>query len=256
MLAASSPAVAQTVPDGGEEAWSATLTVQTRADGVTRGCDNSGANRCAAHLTDPTFQIGTTTYTVVSVTGGTSALVITTRPALPWGRVAGWQLAINRGPSRGLSTYTARAESKSIIVSVSGYPFTAGESVKLTLYRPYEDVAAEDARKGASRSGACGSPNLEGLSAAKQAVQAESAEQGLWHCHGDGVYHRHPDWRYRHPAPGQTVRPTPDPNPVPPPPATAPSGAYTQQKTGAPAIKTEGFGNWHSHPDGRFHRHG
>ena len=246
ILAASRPAavaVAQT-PDGAEETWSTTLTVQTLANGITRGCSTSGTDRCATHLTDPTFRIGSRTYRVHSVRAGTAAIVIATTPALPQGRVAGWQLAINRGPSRGLSTYTTRAESISIVASVPGYPFTAGESVKITLYRPYADIAAEDARKAATRSGACGSPNLEGLSAAKQAVQAESAAKGLWHCHGDGVYHRHPDWRYRHPAPGGTVRTTGDP--VARPPATEPSSA---------ADKAKGFGNWHSHPDGRFHRH-
>ncbi|WP_419853754.1 hypothetical protein [Candidatus Poriferisodalis sp.] len=181
---------------------------------------------------------------------------MTITPSLPTGRVEQWDLVVNRGPSLGTATYQVDSDGGLTAFTLGVTPWTAGESVKITLYRPYEDVAAEDARKAASRSGACGSPNLQGLPADKRADEGESAEQGLWHCHGDGVYHRHPDWRYRHPAPGQAVRATPDPNPVPPPPATAAAGAYTQQQTGAPAIKTEGFGNWHSHPDGRFHRHG
>ncbi len=245
VLAASSPAVAQTAPDGGEEAWSATLTVQDVGSGVIFGCDANSATNCNTHLSDSNIRIGGTTYRVRAIAAGNGAIVIQTTPSMPNGRVEGWQLAINRGPSRGLTRYTLSAANE-IFVAVSGSPITAGETVKITLYRPYEDIAAEDARKPAGRSGACGSPNLEGLSAAKQAVQAESAEKGLWHCHGDGVYHRHPDWRYRHPAPGQAVRATPDPNPVAPAPATAPSSA---------ADKAKGFGDWHSHPDGRFHRH-
>ncbi len=177
-----------------------------------------------------------------SAAAGNSAFQIWTIPPLPQDAVKGWQLVVNRGPNGGTSKYTLR-EGQGIWAQ-EGNAWSSDHTAEITLYRPYEDIAAEDARKPAGRSGACGSPNLEGLSVAKQAVQAESAEKGLWHCHGDGVYHRHPDWRYRHPAPGQAVRPTGDP--VARPPATAPSSA---------ADKAKGFGDWHSHPDGRFHRH-
>ncbi len=170
-----------------------------------------------------------------AVRAGNAGLLITTTPAIPLGRVEGWQLAINRGPFYGLNTYSARGDVWNLAVVLPGYPWTVGESVKITLYRPYEDIAAEDAREGATRS----------ASACPGAVDAGS----LWHCHGDAIYHQHgPEWRYRHPAPSQTVRPTGDP--LARPPATAPASEHLRQ--GQPA---EGFGNWHSHPDGRYHRH-
>ena len=178
-------------------------------------------------------------------------LSMTTSPDVPR-QLAGWILRVRA------SDYTLGWSGGNLFVG-SGFPaWGTGETVKITLYKPYSAFAAEDVLKPASRSGACGSPSLQHLSAEDQADEGESGENGLWHCHGDGIYHRHgPAWRHRHPAPGQTVRPTPDPNPPSDysAPATAPADAYTQQKQGAPAIKTEGFGNWHSHPDGRFHRH-
>ncbi|WP_419853757.1 hypothetical protein [Candidatus Poriferisodalis sp.] len=185
------------------------------------------------------------------MSSGNTVFGITTVPPMPQDLVKGWILIVDRGPNGGTSTYTLGGIFGAS--GLSGRAWSPDHTAKLTLYRPYEDVAAEDARKAASRSGACGSPNLQGLPADKRADEGESAEQGLWHCHGDGVYHRHPDWRYRHPAPGQAVRATGDP--VAPRLPTAPPGAYTRQQTGAPAIKTEGFGNWHWHGD-IYHRHG
>ncbi len=121
------------------------------------------------------------------------------------------------------------------IAVFNNYPLLrAGQTVTFTLRRPYEEVVAEQAQNGATRS----------ASACPGAVDAGAH----WHCHGDAVYHQHgPEWSYRHPAPGQAVRTTPDPNPVAPAPATEPSSA---------ADKAKGFGDWHTHPDGRFHRHG
>ena len=238
--------------NGAEAVWSSTLTVQDVQSGIVRGCSRAGTTGCATHLTPRTFRIGSTTYRVLTIQGGTAALTVVVTPSLPTDWDVYWQLVIDRGPLRGTATYSASSNG-GLLVQVGNHVWEVGETVEITLYRPYEDIAAEDARKPASRSGACGSPTNPALAA----NDSESAEQGLWHCHGDSIYHRHPDWRYRHPAPGQTVRPTPDPNPPSDysAPATAPAGAYTQQQSGAPAIKTEGFGNWHSHPDGRFHRH-
>ena len=237
-------AATHTAPDGAEEVWSSTLEARSLTNG--RGCDNTAQHalrRCSSRLTVPTFRIGSTTYRVDSMVSMSGQLAMTTTPDVPR-RVSGWILQV------GASRHTLGWSAGNLFVG-SGFPtWTSGETMRITLYRSYVDIAAEDARKPASRSGACGSPNLEGLPADKRADEGESAEKGLWHCHGDGVYHRHPDWRARHPAPSQAVRPTGDP--LARPPATAPASAHSAAN---PAARTEGFGNWHSHPDGRFHRH-
>ncbi len=85
----------------------------------------------------------------------------------------------------------------------------------------------------------CGSPNNP---SGADSI-AETAEKGLWHCHGD-QYHQHPDWRTRHLSPHQTVRATGDP--VVPKTNEAP----TQEDRDA------GFtSGWHWHGDTQ-HRHG
>ena len=134
----------------------------------------------------------------------------------------------------------------------TGINWSANQQIEVKLTFFDQEKYERDLRKGASRSGACGEDTTNSLE-----NDEEGDTPGLWHCHGDGTYHYHADWRKAHNphiAP-EDLTPTPDPDPVPRPPATAPAGAYTRQKAGAPAIETEGFGNWHSHPDGRFHRH-
>ncbi len=229
ILAASSPVAAQTVPTGSEEAWSATLTAQDLGSGKY-GCNTNSATNCNALLSDLIIRIGGRAYRVERVEGGNNAVFVRTVPPLPQGRVEGWQLEVDRGPLRGRSRYTLQ-RARTLFAGVAGDAFTASETVELTLYRPRADIVAEQVRKGATRS----------ASACPGAVDAGS----LWHCHGDAVFHAHgPDWSARHPAPGQAVRATGDP--LARPPATEPSSA---------ADKAKGFGNWHSHPDGRFHRH-
>ena len=222
-------AVAQAVPTGSEEVWSATLTVQSLQDGSTSGCTLAGTTGCAAHLTNRIIRIGSMTYRVTQMSSGNTVFGIATIPPMPQDLVKGWILIVDRGPNGGTSTYTLEGSLRAS--GLSGRAWSPDHTAKLTLYRPRADIVAEEVRKGATRS----------ASACPGAVDAGP----LWHCHGDAVFHAHgPEWRYRHPAPGQAVRATGDPPARPP--ATAPSSA---------ADKAKGFGNWHSHPDGRFHRH-
>ena len=234
ILAASSPVAAQTVPNGSEEVWSSTMTAQSLATSGYSGCDQVAATSCARHLTDRTFRIGGTTYTVRGVVSAGAQLVLTTTPRLP-SRFTGWIIVFKGNVQQGTTTHTLTRRQGGDAFVGSGIPgWSSGQSVEITLYRPYADIEAEDKLKAATRS----------ATACPGAVD----HGPLWHCHGDAVYHAHgPDWRYRHPAPSQTVRPTADPDPVPRPPATEPASA---------AAKAKGFGDWHSHPDGVFHSHG
>lgn len=107
----------------------------------------------------------------------------------------------------------------------------------------------------------CGSPDPAGVEALPEsttaeqekkakakAALAEGGESGHWHCHGE-VYHRHKDWRTRHPSPHQTQPATGD-RPAPALPYEAPTADD----------RAKGFtSGWHSHNEPGFnvyHRHG
>ena len=177
-------------------------------------------------MTTLTLRIGSTTYRVQSATSGNAAFQIWTTPRLPQDAVKGWQLVVNRGPNGGTSTYTLREGNG--IWAQEGNAWSSDHAAEITLYRPYEDIAAEDMRKTASRSS----------SACPGAVDAGP----LWHCHGDAVYHQHEDWNKAHNThkAAKDLRPTGDPV-IPRPPATASEQA--------------GWTGWHWHGD-IYHRHG
>ena len=132
----------------------------------------------------------------------------------------------------------------------SGIHLSAGQQVQVKLTFFDQEKYEREMRKGASRSGVCGESTTNSL-----ANDEEGDTPGLWHCHGD-IYHYHADWRKAHTPHIATedLRPTGDPPARPP--ATAPASEHLiPQKTGHQPVRAEGFGNWHSHPDGRFHRH-
>ena len=246
-----------------ETAWSTTFPAQRLSAGTAFGCeDNSGhtARRCSTHMPDQSFVFDGVTYYV---------RYIHTTPS--------GALSFDLSLSSGANTHTVRIPAKlrdrgTLVVGASsfrladaadrtitgiewlntGISWSAGQQIEVSLTFFDQENYEREMRKGASRSGACGSPDLRGLPANERADEGESAEQGLWHCHGDGVYHRHPDWRKAHTPHIATkdLRPTGDPPARPP--ATAPPSAHSEAN---PAARTEGFGNWHSHPDGRYHRH-
>ena len=147
----------------------------------------------------------------------------------------------------------ARTTNRTISWETPGYSWSVGAAVHLSLTVADEEKRVRELRRGASRSGVCGEDTTNSLQ-----NDQEGDTPGLWHCHGD-VYHYHADWHKAHNPHIATEDLTPTPDPNPPSdysaPATAPAGAYTQQQQGAPAINTEDFGNWHTHSDGRFHRH-
>ena len=244
ILAATRPAavaVAQTVPDGSEEVWSATVTVWDLVPGSVTGCDDLDSVRrfrCNSfnNLTDRTFRVGSTTYRVTGVTTGFNVLTVYTDPLVPT-RLAGWSLVVTGHTQHGTQTYTASVTAQGRL-SFAGVPtWQAGQSVELTLYRPYADIATEDVFKAASRSGDCGSD---------VATDDDNAANGRWHCHGD-VYHRHLDWRARHPASHiatEDLRPTGD------------RFVPLLPRANTAAERSRGFTDgWHWHGD-IYHSHG
>ena len=246
--------------------WTATLTAKSYPANPYDwfGCFSwRTGDECSvsSNLSDNTFEIGGTTFTITALGYGTSN---TQQPA--------FQLRVNKNVTTALRSLEVVVGSNKVLLSTCDYdahdfpkriycyspPFSwsVGASVSLRLENPAvthlteDEKADEEAererlrelRKGASRSGVCGEDTTNSL-------QNDDADDtpGRWHCHGD-IYHYHADWRKAHNAhrPVERVPLTPDPDPVPRPPATEPSSA---------ADKAKGFGNWHTHSDGRFHRH-
>ena len=173
---------------------------------------------------------------MTGVTTGFNVLTVYTDPLVPT-RLAGWSLVVTGHTQHGTQTYTASVTAQGSL-SFAGVPtWQAGQSVELTLYRPYADIATEDVFKAASRSGDCGSD---------VATDADNAANGHWHCHGD-VYHRHLNWRARHPASHiatEDLRPTGD--------------RYVPllPRANTAAERSRGFTDgWHWHGD-IYHSHG
>ena len=235
-----------------QQVWSATLTVQEVGEFYAWGCSNNAAAaaRCdSRNLTSHTFRIGGTTYRLTYIeTRSGSVMGIATTPALPE-LVGGWGLIV-RGPDlvpvtrAGAVGDPERAVARPYVIpalmagelQIAGdnapSVWSPGESVMLTLYRAHASVVAEDREKPASRSGECGSVPTN---------STESAEIGLWHCHGDSVYHRHEDWRAPH-----------QPRPV-----RAPTHA-PQRSTQDEINRGFAPAGWHSHGSGDtyiYHNH-
>ncbi len=135
----------------------------------------------------------------------------------------------------------------------SNVSLKAGVPTKLTLKLP--DVQTQAATRTNTSTRHCGSPDLAGVEASTTLTEqqktnlknalAESAEKGLWHCHGDS-YHRHPDWRKAHPKPGATVR------------ATGDRAVTPEAKAATADERAAGWSGWHSHNQtgyNVYHRH-
>ena len=239
-------------PVGAELVWDSTLTVNELIANVQYGCIQDSAtagNRCRSALTSQTFRVEGSTYRVknASVFSGLN-LAFDFTTDLPE-HIEGWGLAVTRtritGPGTGAVTETKRytvpsPEGDTINIGpdtpgwlgdgLPGLPsWQAGDTVRITLYRPKADVEREDLLRPGSRSGAnCGSlpsPNDN---------NEESAEVGLWHCHGESVYHRHPDWRKTHRLDDRPVGGTP-----------ALTVTADERREG-----------WHYHGSDVYHRHG
>ena len=258
LLTVSSGTQAQAQDQFDKTAVAGTLTAQTLVG--ARGCENNsnfGWRRCSNNLSEDSFVFDGVTYYIRQLMrqGNNLQLSLALSPDRHAPHVIPEKLMAEGTLRIGGNLFhfsEATTLSSSIVWSNPGFSWSSGQSVQVSLTYFDQEKYEREMRTGASRSGACGEDSTNSL----QNDQAGDTP-GLWHCHGD-VYHYHADWRKVHNPHIATedLPPVPDANPVAPAPATEPSGTYTRQQPGAPAIKTEGFGDWHTHPDGRFHRHG
>ena len=226
---------------------------------TVRGCQNNTSTttrKCYRNLTDDEFVYDGETYYIrtIFIAGTRLQLSLALSPdrnaahvALPRTLRAEGTLYVGERSFR-LSESTIG--SNTIFWDNPGFSWSINQQVQLSLTWLDEEKRVRELRKGASRSGVCGESTTN---SALNDVAGDTP--GLWHCHGD-VYHYHADWNKAHTPHIATedLRPTGD-TPASPP-ATAPASWYlAPQKSGHQPVRAEGFSNWHSHSDGRFHRH-
>ena len=259
-----------------EPAWEATLNPQawtTSANARVLGCNSAFAstepNRACSTtstLSNDSFSSDGVTYTVrafaLFVEQGQSerklSFILDTRPpyGVPFhitvgGRTVGLGSCMH---SNNFLSYECNMGQEDLL--------TAGVRATVGLHAtaPPTEAQRQLETRPASRSGAnCIAPPAG--SGVTEQMRTENAEVGYWHCHGD-VFHKHPDWRARHPSP-HSIRPTTTSTT-----ATETTAADAQKhratRAGVCGTPDEATGNnveddtdngrWHCHGD-LYHRH-
>ena len=234
-----------------EPVWQGKLTVGRWVENqfyTHFGCGQGSLGSCADRLSNQAFtdDIQVRRVKLSQQSGVTTQLEVRLTKALPASFPTGAIVRFD-GLDFPLSSATVTG---TFIRWSTDISWTEGQTVTTSLKIPVLPTQLELERNAATRTNTstrhCGSPDLSGVPADKQANYAESDDRGLWHCHGS-VYHRHPGWRNAHRSP-HNLRPTGD------------REVKAAPKASTQAERAKGFtSGWHWHNESGYnvyHHHG